>query len=223
MPTIKVPEITIPTVDIPSVPFVSDNVLTGLQPACDLVNRDLKITQNPTIVFYNRKQYATCPQGPITTTTPVEEDKTTAPKAERQKFRSIAYDPNDTIETEGSSRYTEGIPLKGVFMSQGEEKEEEQELSPCPPKSPPYRPGDWRNELRLERLVKYERGLLEGSCDAIWEKVPFVDQYIPTASVVVSTAVIASVAATTPVILQLVKPLVKNVIKKLTKKKEKSN
>ena len=73
----------------------------------------------------------------------------------------------------------------------------------------------------MERLVKYERGLLEGSCDAIWEEVPFVDQYIPTASVVVSTALIASVAATTPAILQLVKPLVKNVIKKLTKKKEK--
>ena len=74
--------------------------------------------------------------------------------------------------------------------------------------------------MRLEKLVKYERGLLEGSCDAIWEEVPFVDQYIPTASVVVSTAVIASVAATTPLLLNIVKPLVKNIIKKLTKKKK---
>ena len=102
------------------------------------------------------------------------------------------------------------------------QKEEETEIeeTPCPPKNAPYRSGDWRNELRLERLVKYERGLLEGSCDAIWEEVPFVDQYIPTASVVVSTAVIASVAATTPLLLNIVKPLVKNLIKKLTKKKD---
>ena len=62
---------------------------------------------------------------------------------------------------------------------------------------------------------------MEGSCDAIWEEVPFVDQYIPTASVVVSTAVIASVAATTPLLLNIVKPLVKNIIKKLTRKKNK--
>ena len=62
MPDIKLPKITIPTVDIPSVPYFTQNVLTGIKPACDLIDRDLEITQNPTIVFHNRKQYATCPE-----------------------------------------------------------------------------------------------------------------------------------------------------------------
>jgi len=215
VPDIKVPKITIPTVDIPSVPFVTEFVLTGVQPACDLVDRDLKITQNPTIVFYNRKQYATCPQGPITATAPVEEDKATAPKAERQRIRSIVYDPQDTIETESSSKYSSGIQLKGAFMPLRKEEKAEEFYPLCPPKNAPYRKGDWRNELRLERLLKYERGLLDGSCNAVWEEVPWVDQFIPSASVTVSTALIAGVAATVPLLLAVVKPLTKQVVKRV--------
>jgi len=217
MPTIKVPEIKIPKVEIPETPYIPETVLIGDNPACDLTNRDIELSENPTIIFHGRKAYATCPNGQaISGTQPIK----TQP--EPKTFRPIVYDAQDTIETEGTYNFQQ--KASGVNINLGQkEAEKEIELVPCPPKNAPYRSGDWRNELRLERLVKYERGLLEGSCDAIWEEVPFVDQYIPTASVVVSTAVIASVAATTPVILQLVKPLVKNVIKKLTKKKEKPN
>tara|TARA_B100001057_G_scaffold141044_2_gene140797 strand:+ start:8201 stop:8884 length:684 start_codon:yes stop_codon:yes gene_type:complete len=225
MPTIKVPEITIPTVDIPSVPFVSDNVLTGLQPACDLVNRDLKITQNPTIVFYNRKQYATCPQGPITTTTPVEEDKTTAPKAEKQQFRSIVYDPNDTIETESSSRYTEGIPLKGVFMSQGEEKKEEQEPPPCPDLSRVLPVGSFTSDLRTSRIKEYIRADNGYDCVPILEEVTFLKSVLPTSSAALNIVAVSFIASTTPLLIPVIKAasktFFKNVIKKLTKKKEK--
>ncbi len=225
MPTIKVPEITIPTVDIPSVPFVSDNVLTGLQPACDLVNRDLKITQNPTIVFYNRKQYATCPQGPITTTTPVEEDKTTAPKAEKQQFRSIVYDPNDTIETESSSKYTEGIPLKGVFMSQGEEKKEEQEPPPCPDLSRVLPVGSFTSDLRTSRIKEYIRADNGYDCVPILEEVTFLKSVLPTSSAALNIVAVSFIASTTPLLIPVIKAasktFFKNVIKKLTKKKEK--
>jgi len=217
MPTIKVPDIKIPKVEIPETPYIPETVLIGDNPACDLINRDLQITENPTIVFHNRKAYATCPNGQAVSSN----TQPTKAQPQLKTFRPIVYDAQDTIETEGTYNYQKKGSANNLNVNQKEEKEIE--LVPCPPKSAPYRPGDWRNELRLERLVKYERGLLEGSCDAIWEEVPFVDQYIPTASVVVSTAVIASVAATTPVILQLVKPLVKNLIKKLTKKKEKPN
>jgi len=218
MPTIKVPEIKIPKVDIPETPYIPETVLIGDNLACDLINRDLQITENPTIVFHNRKAYATCPNGQAVSsnTQPIKA------KPQPKTFRPIIYDAQDTIETEGTYNYQKKGTGTNINLGQQEENEEV-ELVPCPPKNAPYRPGDWRNELRLERLVKYERGLLEGSCDAIWEKVPFVDQYIPTASVVVSTAVISSIAATTPLLLNIVKPLVKNVIKKLTKKKEKPN
>ena len=55
---------------------------------------------------------------------------------------------------------------------------------------------------------------------AIYEDVPFIDQYIPTASAVVNTVVIATVAASTPLLLNVIKPLVKQVINKFTKKKK---
>ena len=217
MPTIKVPEIKIPKVEIPETPYIPETVLIGDKPACDLTNRDIELSENPTIIFHGRKAYATCPNGQaISGTQPIK----TQPEA--KTFRPIVYDAQDTIETEGTYNFQKKATGTNINLGQQEE-EKDVELVPCPPKNAPYRPGDWRNELRLERLVKYERGLLEGSCDAIWEKVPFVDQYIPTASVVVSTAVISSIAATTPLLLNIVKPLVKNVIKKLTKKKEKPN
>ena len=217
MPTIKVPEITIPKVDVPKTPFINEHVLTGIIPGCNLFHRDLEITKNPSILFNDRKAFVTCPEGEMPSFEPVI-TKGTATGSD-QSFRSITYDPQESIETEGTYEYKgKAFSNNFNFQSKNEEDTEIEEV-PCPPKDAPFRPGDWRNELRLERLVKYERGLLEGSCDAIWEEVPFVDQYIPTASVVVSTAVIASVAATTPLLLNIVKPLVKNIIKKLTKKK----
>ena len=214
MPTIKVPKIKIPKVDIPETPFLPDTILIGDNPACDLVNRDIDITKNPTIIFHRRKEYVTCPNG-ITIT-----GNTDNTVKETKPIRPIVYDASDPIPTEGTINFKRSTP--DINFKQPED-DNKIEVVPCPPKNAPYRPGDWRNELRLERLVKYEKGAFEGSCNAVWEKVPFVDQYVPSASVVVSTALIASVAATTPVLLQLVKPLVKNIIKKLTKKKNKAN
>jgi hypothetical protein len=75
----------------------------------------------------------------------------------------------------------------------------------------------------LERVIGHKKSEDGTRCITIYEDVPFKDQYIPSLSVVVSTALIASVAATTPLILNVIKPLVKNIIKKLTKKKDKSN
>ena len=85
------------------------------------------------------------------------------------------------------------------------------------------RVGSFVNEKRLERVKGYKRGEDGIECITLYEDVPFKDQYIPTPSVVVSTALIASVAATTPLILNAVKPLVKQLIKRLSKKKNKSN
>ena len=218
MPTIKIPEIKIPKADVPKTPFINEHVLTGIVPGCNLYHRDLQITKNPSILFNDRKAYITCPEGEMPSFEPVITKGTaTAPE---QSFRPITYDPQETIETEGSYNYRSKASSNNINFQPKNEDETKIEEVPCPPKNAPFRPGDWRNALRLERLVKYERGLLEGSCDAIWEEVPFVDQYIPSASVVVSTAVIASVAATTPLLLNIVKPLVKNIIKKLTKKKK---
>jgi len=101
-----------------------------------------------------------------------------------------------------------------------QKKKEEIEIVPCPGQKD-QRVGDFRNEKRLERVIGHEKSEDGTRCITIYEDVPFIDQYIPTSSIVVSTALIASVAATTPLILNAVKPLVKQLIKKLTKKKDK--
>ena len=214
MPTIKVPEIKIPTVDIPSVPFVTEFVLTGVQPACDLVDRDLKITQNPTIVFYNRKQYATCPQGPITATAPVEEEKTTAPKAERQKIKSIVYDPNDTIETESSSR----IQLKNAFIPPKDNDKDEQEPPPCPDLSRVLPVGSFTSDLRTERIKEYKRADNGYDCIPILEEVTFLKSVLPTPAAALNVVAVSFIAASTPLLLPIVKSASKTIFKKIIAK-----
>ena len=218
MPDIKVPKITIPTVDIPSVPFVTEFVLTGVQPACDLVDRDLKITQNPTIVFYNRKQYATCPQGPITATAPVEEEKTTAPKAERQKIKSIVYDPNDTIETESSSR----IQLKNAFIPPKDNDKDEQEPPPCPDLSRVLPVGSFTSDLRTERIKEYKRADNGYDCIPILEEVTFLKSVLPTPAAALNVVAVSFIAASTPLLLPIVKSASKTVFKKIFAKFNKS-
>ena len=224
MPSIKVPKITIPTVDIPSVPFVTEFVLTGVRPACDLVDRDLKITQNPTIVFYNRKQYATCPQGPITATAPVEEEKTTAPKAERQRIRSIVYDPDDTIETESSSQYSSGIKLKGAFMPLKKEDKDEQEPPPCPDLSRVLPVGSFTTDLRTERIVKYVRSEENNyDCIPILEEVSFISSVLPSAPTALNIVTISLLATAGPAfLLPIIKSASKTAFKKIFAKFNKS-
>ena len=51
MPTIKIPEIKIPKINIPETPYIPETVLVGENPACDLTNRDIELSENPTIIF----------------------------------------------------------------------------------------------------------------------------------------------------------------------------
>ena len=63
--------------------------------------------------------------------------------------------------------------------------------------------------------------VMMGLSITLYENVPFVDQYIPEPSTIVSTAVIGLVAASSPIILNIIKPAIKNIVKRLTKKKDK--
>ena len=73
-------------------------------------------------------------------------------------------------------------------------EKEEIKLEPCPG-SKDQRVGDFRNEKRLERVIGHKRGDDGVECITLYEDVPFVDQYIPEPSTIVSTAVIGLVAA----------------------------
>ena len=201
----EIPEIIIPDIHIPEVPLPSF-ITTDIEViGCTSYHRDTKNTGNRNLLLDD-------PNGVVT-------------NCPYPSFTPLIYDAQNLIITEQQApisepkKLQEGQPPKAEIPK--DEKREE-EYKPCPPKNAPFREGDFKNELRLERLLKYERDI-NGLCNAVWEKVPFIDQYIPQPSTIVSTAVIASVAATTPILLNLVKPLVKNLIKKLTKKKDKSS
>ena len=205
IPEISIPEINIPNIHIPYT-FLPNYDHSNIEViGCKYYHRDTKNTGNRNLLIDD-------PRG-VTSDCPFP------------SFYPLNYQPDQLIIVEETAPVSkepdplpEGKPPKAKIPK--DEKREE-EYKPCPPKNAPFREGDFKNELRLERLLKYEREI-DGSCNAVWEKVPFIDQYIPQPSTIVSTAVIASVAATTPIILNLVKPIVKNLIKKLTKKKDKS-
>ena len=202
MPDIKLPEISLPTIDIPDTPYFTRPKLEGKLPGCYLYHRDLETTRNPSLLISDKSgTYTLCPYGEMPSYTPMR------------------YDPAQVIDTEPVPVNTAPTPTQDTNVVQPKPKEEKKiEFEPCPPDKA-LRIGSFVNEERREKIKDYIRNE-DNECITLYEDVPFVDQYIPSPSVVVSTALIASVAATTPLILNAVKPLVKQLIKKITKKKE---
>ena len=202
MPDIKLPEISLPTIDIPDTPYFTRPKLEGKLPGCYLYHRDLETTRNPSLLISDKSgTYTLCPYGQMPSYTPMR------------------YDPAQVVNTEPPPVNTAPTPTQDTNVVQPKPKEKKKvEYEPCPPDEA-LRIGSFVNEERREKIKDYIRNE-DNECITLYEDVPFIDQYIPSPSVVVSTALIASVAATTPLILNAIKPLVKQLIKKITKKKE---
>ena len=199
IPEISIPEISIPNIHIPYT-FLPNYDHSNIEViGCKYYHRDTKNTGNRNLLIDDpRGVVSDCPF---------------------PGFTPLQYVPDQLIIVEEVAPVKEETKLpegeKPKIEIPKEEKKED-DYKPCPSKDAPFRQGDFKNELRIERLLKYERDI-DGSCNAVWEKVPFIDQYIPSASVVVSTAFIASVAAVTPLLLSAVKPLVRQLIKRIAK------
>ena len=187
MPDIKLPEISPPTIDIPDTPYFTRPKLEGKLPGCYLYHRDLETTRNPSLLLADPSgTYTVCPNGEMPSYTPMR------------------YDPAQVIDTEPVPVNTAPTPTQDTNVVQPKPKEEKKiEFEPCPPDKA-LRIGSFVNEERREKIKDYIRNE-DNECITLYEDVPFVDQYIPSPSVVVSTALIASVAATTPLILNAVK------------------
>ena len=142
-------------------------------------------------------------------------------------FEPLEYNPANFIYTapaEQQEQQQEQPPQQQPQITQ-KKKEEEIKIDPCPPKNPQFRPGDYRNDKRIERLVKWERSPSDGiTCVGVWEKVPFRESFIGTPQALISTAVIGVVAGGSallaPVIKKLISEIFKKIKKKLTKKKD---
>ena len=87
----------------------------------------------------------------------------------------------------------------------------------CPDPNSSRRIGDYANDKKLERIVSFERNS-EGVCQAIYEPVPFQEQYIPPVSLIINTVVIGLVAGGSAVLVPIIQGLAKTAIKKLGKK-----
>ena len=104
-------------------------------------------------------------------------------------------------------------------------KVEEQEEPPCPPPNA-LRVGDVAQNQK-ERVSGYELQTVDGEliCVTLWEDIPIVAQYLPTAQVATTTAAIAVTAASSALLakpladllLKVFKPVIKKVITKVSK------
>jgi len=138
-------------------------------------------------------------------------------------FEPLEYNPNNFIYTAPlapQSQEQEDISPEQPKIR--ETKKEKINIEPCPPEKPQFREGDYRNDKKIERLVKYEK-TIGGSCDPIWEKVPFRESFIGTPQALISTAVIGVVAGGSALLAPLIKKLISEIFKKIKKKLSKSS
>jgi len=137
-------------------------------------------------------------------------------------YEPLEYNPSEFLYVAPQQPLQE--QQEGVQAVQPEipkKKKEKIEIKPCPPKNPQFRQGDYRNDKKIERLVKWERTGI--SCDPIWEKVPFRESFIGTPQALISTAVIGVVAGGSALLAPLIKKLISTIFKQIKKKLDKSN
>ena len=209
----EIREISIPEIYIPDVPEIYSPHYIEIAkppnidvPGCTYQHRDIKNTGNRNLLIEDKNGVFTSCDVPF------------------PSFIPLDYTPENLVITEEVPTNNETPPLPESKQPEIPEIKEDKpiELEPCPSKKD-QRVGDFRNEKRLERVIGHERGQDGVECITLYEDVPFVDQYIPEPSTIVSTAVIGLVAASSPLILNIIKPAIKNIFKKLTtKKKDKS-
>ncbi len=210
MPTIDIPDINIPEIYIPDVPepynphYLSITKPPDIDvPGCTYQHRDIKNTGNRNLLLED-------PNGVFTTC-----------DFPFPGFIPLDYTPENLVITEEPLVDNEPPPFPETEQPKIPDLPEPPppDFPPCPGKKD-QRVGDFRNEKRLERVVGHERSEDGSKCITLYEDVPFVDQYIPELSTIVSTAVIGLVAASSPLILNIIKPAIKNIFKKLTTKKK---
>ncbi len=136
-------------------------------------------------------------------------------------FEPLEYNPANFIYTAPAQQpqQKQEQPQQQERKTTKKKKKEELEIDPCPPKNPQYRPGDYRNDKKIERLVKWERSSSDGiSCVGVWEKVPFRESFIGTPQVLISTTVLGVVAGGSALLAPLIKKAISEIFKKIKKK-----
>ena len=206
IPDIRIKSIpTIKIIDIPpsqALGFPSPSILL---PGCYKQHRDARPTNTQIIEDDPTGSYWVCSNGPLPTI-----------KTPQYNPAKIIYSKDK--EEEKSENKPPEFKAEQPKIPKQEKKDDV--FVPCP--GPKYqKKGDFRNDLRLERVVGWELSDDGGDCITLYESVKFIDTYFVSLPTAVSTASIAVVAASASLLVPLIKGVVKNLFKKLTSKKKK--
>ena len=201
----EIPQINVNTYISTPLPVLNVPLPNIDLPGCIKTHRDASVKNTQIIEDDVNGAFYSCPEGKIPSFVPINYD--------RKKIEIVEQ------KQEGPPSTPDIPEAKQPEIPDIPKEKETIKLEPCPgPRD--QRLFDFRNEKKLERVIGHERGDDGVECITLYEKVGFVEQYIPEVSTVVSTAIIGLVAASSPLLLNIVKPLVKNIFKKLTSKKK---
>ena len=213
MPSIEIQEIVIPEIQSINVPIFVPSTSTSLDvplpninlPGCVKTHRDVKPTNTAIVEDDVNGSFYSCPPG-----------------YEIPSYVPIEYNPKklEIVEQKQEQKPAQKVPEKKFEQPQIPEQEKEKEtvkLVDCPGDDN-LRVGQYASELKLE-IVKGHRRSEDGlKCYEIFEDVPFISQYLPPVSTVVSTTAIGLIAASSPALLSIIKPLVKKLVGRFSKR-----
>ena len=214
IPEIGIKQINVPEVYIPEI-YKPDPVLpviTNLEidvVGCTYQHRDIKNTGNTQLLLDDPNGvFLTCGESLF------------------PSFYPMDYRPDQLVITEDLPITNDAPPMPESDAPEVKNTKEKEEIKiePCPPKDAAFMAGDYRNDKKIQRLVKYEK-TIGGSCDPIWEDVPFRESFIGTPEVLVSTAVIGLVAGGSAALVPIIQGIAKSAMKQIGKrfsKKDKS-
>ena len=210
MGIVKIPDIKIPQINIPvHNPYQVLNVpLPSLKlPGCVKYHRDASPKNT---ALYNDDPTGTvisCPYGSMPT------------------FDSLLYNRNKIKIVETKQKEKKAIEQEQPKVTPKKpklpEKKKEEFFIKCPGDKD-LRVGMFTSEDRLEKVVGHKISEDGKTCITLFEESRFIDRWIPSPPLIISTSFIAITAAASPILLNAIKAAVKNLTKKITSRKSKN-
>ena len=210
IPDISIPDITIPKIDIPqhNVYQVLSVPLPSLKmPGCVKYHRDASPKNTALYDDDPNGTVISCPYGSMPTFEPMLYDR------RRIEIVETKQEEKKPVEQE----QPKVTPKKQKLP----EKKKEDFLIKCPGDKD-LRVGMYASEDRLEKVVGHKLSDDGKTCITLFEDSKFIDRWIPSPPLIISTSFIAITAAASPILLNVIKAAVKNLIKKATSRKSKS-
>ena len=213
MPSIEIQEIVIPEIQSITVPIFVPSTSTSLDvplpninlPGCVKTHRDIRPTNTAIVEDDVNGSFYSCPPG-----------------YEIPSYVPIDYNSKklEIVEQKQEQKPAQKVPESKFEQPQIPEQKKQKEtvkLVECPGDGN-LRVGQYASELKLEIAVSHRRSDDGLKCYEVYESVPFISQYLPPLSAVVSTTAIGLIAASSPILLSVIKPLVKKIVGRFSNK-----